>query len=86
MSKTGEVLTSLRQERGWRQCDLSHASGLSTQYINDIEHGRRNAPPAAVIERLSAALGADRVYLMTAKVYDTIGDDYEIAINPKKAE
>lgn len=52
----GIRLREARESRGLLQKDVALAAGLSPQYLNDIEFGRRVAP-AATYERLCVVLG-----------------------------
>lgn len=40
---------------------------LSPQYLNDIEHNRRNPPSEYIIEQLAHILGVDKNYLLALK-------------------
>ncbi len=39
-------------------------ASISPQYLNDIEHGRRNPPPAYIIRQLAEELGFEFDYLL----------------------
>ena len=39
-------------------------STISAQYLNDIEHGRRNPPPAEIIRQLAQELDLNADYLL----------------------
>jgi predicted transcriptional regulator/transcriptional regulator with XRE-family HTH domain len=52
----GNRLRQLREERGLRQAELARELGLSSSYLNQIEHDRRPLTPAVLL-RLTALLG-----------------------------
>lgn len=61
MALSALVGTRLRERRlaaGLKQADLAQAAGVSSSYLNLIEHNRRNVTPP-VLARLAAALGLD---------------------------
>lgn len=37
----GERIRELRKERGWRQLDLAEQTGISENYVSDLELGRK---------------------------------------------
>jgi XRE family aerobic/anaerobic benzoate catabolism transcriptional regulator len=39
----GERIRKLRKEKGWRQIDLAHHSGVHEVHISDLERGTREA-------------------------------------------
>lgn len=49
------ALTALREKDGMTKKQLADATGLSPQYLGDIEAGRRGAKPD-VMKKLAAAL------------------------------
>jgi transcriptional regulator with XRE-family HTH domain len=59
----GDNCARLRRERGWTQEQLSERSGLSQQYISDLERGKRN-PTIVTIFELAQALGVSHVELV----------------------
>ena len=52
----GSTLREVRQERGLSQERLAELTGLSTNFVGEMERGLK-APGLGVIVRLSAALG-----------------------------
>lgn len=65
----GEVVAKARKGKGLSLRDLAErvtkedGSSISAQYLNDIEHGRRNPPPPAIIRQLAVQLSLDADYL-----------------------
>ncbi|MDO8605135.1 MAG: helix-turn-helix transcriptional regulator [Phaeospirillum sp.] len=51
-----ERLKMARNEKGWTQCRLANAAGLSGQAIDQIERGLRT-PSAETLRKLALALG-----------------------------
>jgi transcriptional regulator with XRE-family HTH domain len=37
----GSRIRRLRLDRGWRQIDLAHHTGISENYVSDIENGKK---------------------------------------------
>ena len=66
----GSVLMSARQKLGISLRELGErvrkpdGSPFSPQYLNDVEHGRRNPPDEPVIRQLAAALELDSEVLL----------------------
>jgi transcriptional regulator with XRE-family HTH domain len=59
----GNKLHEVRKAKGMTQESLADAAGLSRNYVNDVERGRRNVT-LATIESLSRALGVKMAELM----------------------
>ena len=59
----GSNLERIRKERGWTQEQLSERSGLTQQYLSDLERGKRN-PTIVTIYELSLALGVPHIELV----------------------
>lgn len=59
----GSNLARIRKERGLTQEQLSELSGLSQQYLSDLERGKRN-PTIVTIYELSLALRVSHVDLI----------------------
>ena len=53
----GERVRVLRAVRGYSQARLSELTGLSRQYLSEVEKGKRPRPQCQTVERLAAALG-----------------------------
>lgn len=56
MSRFATVLRTRRVEQGLRQKDLAARLGISPQYLNDIERGRRAVPPDPILARMASVL------------------------------
>lgn len=56
MQINGEVLRAIREAQGWTQTSLATEAGLSSQYVNDLEAGRRKGSNPAVIAALASVL------------------------------
>jgi transcriptional regulator with XRE-family HTH domain len=52
---TGAVLRERRQERGERLSDTAARAGISTQYLSEIERGRKD-PSSEVLSAVAGAL------------------------------
>lgn len=69
--KFGDVVREARQRAHLSLRDLGDrmrrpdGTSLSPQYLNDIEHGRRNPPDESVIRRMAAVLGLDEQVLLS---------------------
>lgn len=88
MTTFGECITRHRKNLGFTQKEVAarimqdDGKALSVQYLNDIEHGRRGAPPDYVIKQLARVLRLelDVVYFRAGRIpYDirsrSISDD-----------
>ena len=68
----GEIVVRARQRLGISQKDLASrlrkddGSPISAQYLHDIEKGRRNPPPSALLDQLAVELNLPRDYLYYA--------------------
>ena len=60
----GDNVCRIRKDKGLTQERLSELSGLSQQYISDLERGKRN-PTIVTIYELAMALGVGHVELVT---------------------
>ena len=60
----GDNCARLRRERNWTQEYLAERSGLSQQYLSDLERGKRN-PTIVTIHEIAQALGVSHVELVT---------------------
>lgn len=69
MNGFGDYIAAARKKLGLSQKDLASriikedGTPISLQYLNDIEHGRRNPPPAYLIQQLAAQLHLSEGYL-----------------------
>lgn len=59
----GQNFARLRREKGLTQEEVSAKSGLSQQYISDLERGRRN-PTVITLYELAEAIGVSHVDLV----------------------
>jgi transcriptional regulator with XRE-family HTH domain len=66
LQRVGNNIKSLREARGYSQQDLSHDSGLTTNYIGEIERGRINIS-LATIDALAKGLGCDVREIVTRR-------------------
>lgn len=55
----GDRLSNARAKAGLTQKQLAMRVGVSPQYLNDIEHDRRNPPSERVMDEISWALNID---------------------------
>jgi transcriptional regulator with XRE-family HTH domain len=60
----GDNVCRIRKEKGLTQEKLSELSGLSQQYISDLERGKRN-PTIVTLYELAQALGVGHLKLVT---------------------
>ena len=54
----GRNLASLRRKRGLTQEKVQELTGVSQQYLSELEAGRRN-PTIRLVQRIATALGVD---------------------------
>lgn len=59
----GDNCARLRKARGWTQEELAERSGLSQQYLSDLERAKRN-PTIVTIHEIAQALGVSHVDLV----------------------
>jgi transcriptional regulator with XRE-family HTH domain len=59
----GNRLHEVRKAKRMTQEKLAEAAGLSRNYVNDVERGRRNVT-LTTVERLARALGVKMAELM----------------------
>ena len=62
----GANTARFRLEKGLTQEQLSERSGLSQQYISDLERGKRN-PTIVTIYEVACALGVSHIALLQPK-------------------
>lgn len=60
----GDNCARLRRAKGWTQEQLAERSGLSQQYLSDLERGKRN-PTIVTIYEIAHALEVSHVELVT---------------------
>ena len=71
MSKLGQVVRRLREEKQMSQIELASASGNSRNGISLIERGTAINPTIGTLQGLAYALGTDVVTLLDAAVDPT---------------
>jgi len=59
----GRNFARLRREKGFTQERFAEVSGMTQQYISDLERGRRN-PTVVTLFHLASALGVSHVALV----------------------
>ena len=65
----GEAITQARKDKKLSQKEVAAATlkedgeSISAQYLNDIEHDRRNPPGEAIMRQLATTLDLDVDYL-----------------------
>lgn len=59
----GDNCARLRKERGWTQEELAERSGLTQQYLSDLERGKRN-PTIVTIYEIAQALEVSHLELL----------------------
>jgi transcriptional regulator with XRE-family HTH domain len=65
----GRYISQKRKEAGLSQKELAEqitkedGTPISAQYLNDIEHGRRNPPPEYILDQLTKVLKISEEYL-----------------------
>ena len=60
----GRNFARLRREKGFTQERFAEVSGMTQQYVSDLERGRRN-PTVVTLFHLASALGVSHVALET---------------------
>ena len=63
-SALGDWIRARRAGQGISQRELADLAGLSRSYLCDIERGRGTQPSIESLDRIGAALGADRTELL----------------------
>lgn len=72
MNTFGEVVSEARRTKGLSQKELASlvkkedGQAISAQYLNDIEHARRNPPSEFLIGQFAQALGVSKDVLCLA--------------------
>lgn len=70
----GDHLRFLRKSRNMTQEKLAEKSGLSVQYLGDVERGKVN-PTIAILEKIGSALEVSLVELFDIENFQTHTDD-----------
>lgn len=92
MATFGEVLSEARRAKGISQKELAalvkkeDGQAISPQYLNDIEHGRRNPPSEFLISQLAHVLDVSKDVLCLAAGTVPIDLQKLVANQPKKVE
>jgi transcriptional regulator with XRE-family HTH domain len=60
----GDNCARLRKAKGWTQEQLAERSGLTQQYLSDLERGKRN-PTIVTIYEIAQALEVSHLDLVT---------------------
>jgi transcriptional regulator with XRE-family HTH domain len=60
----GDNCARLRKAKGWTQEQLAERSGLTQQYLSDLERGKRN-PTIVTIYEIAQALEVSHLELVT---------------------
>jgi transcriptional regulator with XRE-family HTH domain len=92
MKTFGEIVSEARRAKGLSQKELASkirkedGQPISPQYLNDVEHNRRNPPSEHLIIQIAALLGLDKDVLCLAA--GTIPQDLKkiAASDPEKVE
>jgi transcriptional regulator with XRE-family HTH domain len=71
----GRNFARLRQQKGFTQERFAEVSGVTQQYVSDLERGRRN-PTVVTLYHLASPLGVSPVDLVTP-------DDESLRETPK---
>ena len=72
LSTFGRIIADARKALGMSQKELAARTrkegggAISPQYLNDIEHDRRNPPSEYIIEQLTGHLGLSKEHLIAA--------------------
>jgi len=72
MKTFGTLISEARRAKGLSQKDLAakvkkeHGQAISGQYLNDIEHDRRNPPSEFLIAQMAELLGISKDGLLLA--------------------
>ena len=94
MNDFGAYVADARKKLGLSQKDLASrilkedGTPISLQYLNDIEHGRRNPPPAYYIRQLASQLGVAEAYLsiLARQLPQALQDLETIQLEPDAVE
>ncbi len=56
ITRLGQVLKALREEREWTLDELAERAKVTKAYVSQLETGKRKNPSLAVLKRLAKAL------------------------------
>ncbi len=92
MKTFGEIISEARKAKGLSQKELASkihkedGQPISAQYLNDVEHNRRNPPSEFLIGQIAVLLDLDKDVLCLAA--GTIPQDLKkmAATNPERVE
>jgi len=59
----GDNCVRIRKERGYTQEELAERTGLTQQYLSDLERGKRN-PTIVTVYEISQALGVSHLDML----------------------
>jgi transcriptional regulator with XRE-family HTH domain len=59
----GNVIAETRKKKNISQKELATKLGISPQYLNDIEHNKRNPSSQQLIDQIAETLEIEREYL-----------------------
>jgi transcriptional regulator with XRE-family HTH domain len=87
----GQFISEARKKAGLSQKELASriqkedGTSISPQYLNDIEHGRRNPPPAYLIHQLAdeLKLSGEQLLFMAGEYPNDIRDLQESTSPPE---
>ena len=83
----GQRVKRLRNNKKWTSDELSTRSGVSKQYISNIEKDMRSQSPSAYkIHELASALGVTVEYLLTGKEVNIVENDPLANLDPELRE
>lgn len=80
MKPFAQVLVDQRRNRGLTQKAVAAQVGVSAQYLNDLERGRRKPPPDQMIERIAEALDLhpNGLYFFAGRIPPSLRDDFRV--------
>jgi len=78
----GDLVATIRKEKSLSQKELAKeikkddGGPITPQYLNDIEHGRRNPPSREMVEQIAKALGLSAEALYGLRMVATMPDQF----------
>jgi transcriptional regulator with XRE-family HTH domain len=78
--KLGNIISSKRREKKMTQVSVSRITGLSRQYISDIENGRY-MPSVDSLSRIAICLNLDLNVLKETEIQDDDGRGGDFSAN-----